>query len=81
MPATQLRIHSQLVFEVMIFITTVLNANFRPRDHRTAITTALYRDGFVYFVVSSESSLPFLDRADELFLQVLTSKMRIFLGG
>ncbi|EIN11453.1 hypothetical protein PUNSTDRAFT_131618 [Punctularia strigosozonata HHB-11173 SS5] len=40
-----------LAFELMVFLTALLNAIARPRTASTRLSATLYRDGFLYFVV------------------------------
>lgn len=43
---------SQILFELLVLIFTVVNAFDRPRTAQARISAALHRDGATYFVVS-----------------------------
>ena len=47
-----IHIELQILFEVMVFVTVYWNALDRPRERHTDVSRILYRDGFIYFIVS-----------------------------
>lgn len=42
----------QMLFEVLVIISILLNALDRPHHADIPLTKALYRDGIIYFIVS-----------------------------
>ena len=44
---------AQMLFEVLVLISTIVNALDRPQQAEMPLTRALHRDGIIYFFVSS----------------------------
>lgn len=42
---------AQMLFEIIVLVSTILNALDRPSQSELPLTRALYRDGITYFLV------------------------------
>ena len=42
-----------MLFEVLVLVSTILNALDRPHQAQLAVAKTLYRDGIAYFFVST----------------------------